>query len=186
MSREANINRKTPRRVFMFSRLPISRVFLLFGLLAMFAVTPQISHAQVDEDVYRDNSEINKMFHKLGRGVSNVLLGWVEIPKNVAQEWRRTEPFTGTIVGVIKGVGWAVARTVAGLYEVVSFPFPVPRDYQPIMYPEFVLPSVWGERLPIYRDEFLAGEAGQSRAVGSVSGQPSYGQDFSTRSARTY
>lgn len=170
----------------MFSRLTIPRCFLLLGLLAMFAAVPQVSHAQMDEDVYRENSDIQKMFHKLGRGASNVLLGWIEIPKNVAREWRNTEPFTGTIVGSIKGVGWAVARTVAGLYEVISFPFPVPRDYEPIMYPEFVLPSVWGERLPLYRDEFLAGEAGQSRAIHSSSGQPTYGQRFSGTNARSY
>ena len=158
----------------------LSKFFLVAGFLAMLAIVPQsIQAQQTDDDTYRENTEINQMFHKLGRGVSNVLLGWVEVPKNIAKEWRRTEPFTGTIVGFFKGFGWAVARTVAGVYEVISFPFPVPKNYEPIMYPEFVMPSVWGERLPIYSDEFLASEANQSAAISSA-GDPTYGNTYDT------
>ncbi|MDX1973709.1 MAG: exosortase system-associated protein, TIGR04073 family [Candidatus Sumerlaeia bacterium] len=144
-------------------------------ILGVFTLMPAASHAQVDEDVYRENTDISKMFHKLGRGVSNVLLGWVEIPKTIAKEWRRTEPFTGTIMGTIKGLGFAVMRTFAGFYEIISFPFPVPRNYEPIMYPEFVLPSVWGERLPLYSDEFLAAEGNQSAAISQLDGSPTLG-----------
>lgn len=159
--------------------IDIRKIFTLLGVLAIFAVSaPTTAPAQSDEDVYRENTEINQMFHKLGRGISNVLLGWVEIPKNVAEGWRETEPFTGTIVGTVKGVGWAVARTVAGFYEVVSFPFPVPRGYQPIMHPEFVLPSVWGERLPIYEDEFLQGETAATPALTTGTEIPTYGDAF--------
>lgn len=171
--------------MFSFSRL--SRIFCLCGILAVAALMiPSTAAAQGDEDAYRDNSDISKMFHKLGRGVSNVLLGWVEIPKNVAREWHRTEPFTGTIVGVIKGFGWGIARTIAGFYEVISFPFPIPRDYQPIMYPEFVMPSVWGERLPIYQDEFLASSANSTAAYSNVSGEPTYGDSYATGLSRSY
>lgn len=169
----------------MLRRLSLPRIMLIFGLLAMVAIVPQTAPAQADEDVYRENTDIDKMFHKLGRGISNVLLGWVEVPKNIAKEWRKTEPFTGTIVGTVKGIGWGVARTLAGFYEIISFPFPVPRDYEPIMYPEFVLPSVWGERLPLYQDEFLASEAGQSAALSSA-GAASYGAGMTGSGARNY
>ncbi len=171
----------------MLRQTSILRVFCVLGLLASMALIPTAAQAQVDEDVYRQNTDIQKMFHKLGRGVSNVLLGWVEIPKNVAREWRNTEPFTGTIVGLIKGFGWGIARTMAGFYEVVSFPFPIPRSYEPIMYPEFVLPSVWGERLPIYQDEFLAADSNRTAAYGLASDTPTYGSSYTvTRSARNY
>ena len=171
----------------MLRQLSIFRVFCIFGLLASLALIPSAAQAQVDEDVYRQNTDIQKMFHKLGRGVSNVLLGWVEVPKNIAREWRNTEPFTGSIVGLIKGFGWGIARTLAGFYEIVSFPFPIPRNYEPIMYPEFVLPSVWGERLPLYQDEFLASEANQTAAYGLASDTPTYGNAYNTtRSTRSY
>ncbi len=148
------------------------RLFVAFvmvfavGFTTLAPTMATVAPAQsVDEDVYRENTDIEKIFHKLGRGIVNVLTGWVEIPKNIAREWRRTDPFTGTILGLIKGVGWAIARTFAGFYEVISFPFPVPRNYEPIMYPEFVLPTVWGDRLPLYRDEFLGTGGGIDPAL---------------------
>lgn len=140
------------------------RIALLAALVAFAASAPLAVSARSGDDLARENTEINKMFHKLGRGVSNVLLGWLEIPKTISQEWRKTEPFTGTIVGAIKGTGWAVARTLTGVYEIVTFPFPLPHGYDPIMYPEFITPTVWGERLPIYQDEFLGG-TGRERPV---------------------
>lgn len=155
-------------------------ILLAALILGLFTLTPSAASAQVDEDVYRENTDISKMFHKLGRGVSNVLLGWVEIPKTISKEWRQTEPFTGTIMGAIKGFGYAVMRTFAGFYEIISFPFPVPRNYEPIMYPEFVLPSVWGERLPLYEDEFLAADRNKSAALSSLDGSPTYGNTSTT------
>lgn len=139
--------------------LPVLILFLAaFGLMTVSPVTHSVAPAQTssfEEDAYRENSEIDKIFGKLGRGIVNVLTGWVEIPKTIAKEWRRTDPFTGTVIGFFKGLGWGVARTLAGFYEVLSFPFPVPRNYEPVMQPEYILPTVWGERLPLYQDEFL-------------------------------
>ncbi len=44
---------------------------------------------------------------KLGRGLVNILTGWIELPKNI--------------------------------YETVTFPFPLPQEYKPILEPEYVL-----------------------------------------------
>lgn len=164
----------------------LAKVFFAVIIVGALTLIPSQAQAQVDEDVYRENTDISKMFHKLGRGVSNVLLGWVEIPKTVAKEWRNTEPFTGTIVGSIKGFGYAVMRTFAGFYEIISFPFPVPRNYEPIMYPEFVMPSVWGERLPLYQDEFLAAEGDNSAALRSLDYAPTYGNRSSATTTGRY
>jgi len=169
----------------MFRSFSFMKIFIALFAFGAMTLVPATSHAQVDEDVYRENTDITKMFHKLGRGISNVLLGWVEIPKTVAKEWRNTEPFTGTIVGTVKGFGFAVMRTFAGFYEIVSFPFPVPRNYEPIMYPEFVLPSVWGERLPLYQDEFLAAEGNNTAALRNTDFQPTYGSSQSNRATTT-
>lgn len=143
--------------MFRLSYFPLLLIALTVGLLTIAPQAQQTAFGQtaVDEDVYRENSDIDKIFHKLGRGVVNLLTGWVEIPRNIAKEWRRTDPFTGTVIGLFKGLGWGIARTFSGFYEIISFPFPVPRNYEPIMQPEFILPTVWGERLPLYRDEFV-------------------------------
>ncbi|MDX2175334.1 MAG: exosortase system-associated protein, TIGR04073 family [Candidatus Sumerlaeia bacterium] len=155
----------------------IRRITLAAAAAAVTAamVVPTAATAGYDtpDDAYREQTDISKMFHKLGRGVSNVLFGWIEVPRNIAKEWRKTDPFTGTILGTVQGVVWTVGRTLGGVYDVVSFPFPIPNDYQPLMEPEFVLPTVWGDRLPLYRDEYMAGSQNLGAAV-------DYGRTVST------
>lgn len=75
---------------------------------------------------------------KLLRGVGNVLTGWVEIPKNIYDESVKTNVLVGLTWGTLKGAGWTVVRTVAGAYETVTFPFPIPESYKPIVEPEYV------------------------------------------------
>ena len=75
---------------------------------------------------------------KLGRGVANILTGWVEIPKNVYDTSVEDNIFSGITIGLAKGLGMAVVRTGAGVYETVTFPFPIPEDYAPVLEPEFV------------------------------------------------
>lgn len=75
---------------------------------------------------------------KLGRGVANVLTGWMELPKNVYETSVEENAFSGLTVGLAKGVGMTIVRTGAGIYETVTFPFPIPENYLPVLEPEFV------------------------------------------------
>jgi len=75
---------------------------------------------------------------KLGRGVANILTGWLEIPKNIYNTSIEANPMVGITVGTAKGIGMSIVRTGAGVYEVITFPFPLPEDYVPILEPEFV------------------------------------------------
>ncbi|MBX7246033.1 MAG: exosortase system-associated protein, TIGR04073 family [Candidatus Sumerlaeaceae bacterium] len=106
--------------------------------------------AQRYGDEYRDSSAFGRMQTKLGRGLANVFTGVVEIPKNISREWRKTDPATGVIVGGVKGVGWAATRMAVGAFETVTFPVPVPANYEPMMQPATPLPDVWGEQLPYF------------------------------------
>jgi putative exosortase-associated protein (TIGR04073 family) len=118
-------------------------------LLLMFCVALAAApSAMAKDDVYREGTQANKMFHKLGRGAVNTLTGWIEIPKNMAKQWRNYDPFTGIIVGGVEGAAWGVGRTATGLYDMVTFCLPIPEDYQPLMEPEFILPGIWGEPIP--------------------------------------
>ena len=76
---------------------------------------------------------------KLGRGLANVLTGWVELPKNIYDTSVEENALSGMTMGLAKGLGMTIVRTGAGVYEVVTFPLPVPEDYQPVLEPEFVL-----------------------------------------------
>lgn len=59
---------------------------------------------------------------KLARGVKNVALGWTEIPKNIVSTSKQSNAFVGITVGTAKGLFQAVARTVSGVVDVVTFP----------------------------------------------------------------
>lgn len=77
-------------------------------------------------------------FKKLGRGVVNSLTGWLEVPKGIVDESKESNVFAGLTIGTIKGLGLGLVRTGAGVYEAVTFPFPIPEGYEPIVKPEFV------------------------------------------------
>lgn len=76
---------------------------------------------------------------KLGRGLVNILTGWIELPKNIYETSVESNPLAGITIGLAKGVGMTVVRTGAGIYETVTFPFPLPQEYKPILEPEYVL-----------------------------------------------
>ena len=75
---------------------------------------------------------------KLGRGLANILTGWIELPKNIYDVSVEENPLAGLTIGLAKGIGMTIVRTGAGIYEVVTFPFPIPEDYGPVLEPEFV------------------------------------------------
>lgn len=79
------------------------------------------------------------LVNKLFRGIVNAATGWLEIPKQMSVTWQESGPSMGASWGFLKGIGYAVARSVSGAYEIVTFPFPIPEGYRPIMQPEYVL-----------------------------------------------
>lgn len=138
----------------------------LWSLAILAAAAVAVPAGASAGDIYRDKSDVGKMFHKLGRGIVNVVTSWVEIPRHVADEWEQTDPATGIVLGTVKGVGWTVARALTGVYETVTFPFPVPADYEPMMQPEFVVTDVWGDPIPDLteldsNDPLSSGDAGR-------------------------
>ena len=66
---------------------------------------------------------------KVGRGLTNVLSGWIELPKQIHLGLHSDHPVAGVGWGLIKGTGLAVMRIGVGLYEAVTFPIPFPRGY---------------------------------------------------------
>lgn len=77
-------------------------------------------------------------FTKLGRGVANTLTGWVELPKNIYKTSVDENAFAGMTLGLAKGAGMTIVRTGAGIFEIATFPFPLPEDYKAILEPEYV------------------------------------------------
>ncbi len=79
-----------------------------------------------------------KAGNKLARGVTNLLTGWVEIPKRVNETTNQSGAFSGFTWGLARGLGYGFVRTIAGGYETITFPFPAPPDYQPVIQPPYV------------------------------------------------
>jgi putative exosortase-associated protein (TIGR04073 family) len=67
--------------------------------------------------------------HKIGRGVVNVLTGWIELPKQMHLGSQQENPVTGVGRGLLKGAGLTVLRGGVGVYEAVTFPIPYPKDF---------------------------------------------------------
>ncbi|MFH1305291.1 MAG: exosortase system-associated protein, TIGR04073 family [Candidatus Omnitrophota bacterium] len=59
---------------------------------------------------------------KAERGLTNVLLGWTEIPGKVISLTKKTNPVQGLVFGVFQGTCNAFVRTVSGVADVVTFP----------------------------------------------------------------
>ena len=85
---------------------------------------------------------------KLFRGVANLTTGWMEIPKQMIQTSNEKGFWKGISWGFAKGLGWAMGRTATGAYEIVTFPFPIPEDYHPVIHPEYVLSDLPGNPQP--------------------------------------
>ena len=79
-----------------------------------------------------------KAFGKLARGAVNALTGWVEIPKRAHETTQQEGAIAGFTWGLVRGFGYGFIRTAAGLYEFVTFPFPAPPGYAPVIQPEYV------------------------------------------------
>lgn len=78
---------------------------------------------------------------KLGRGLANTTTGWTEILTTTSRHIEDKGFLGGAIFGIPAGIMRALWRTSAGIYETVTFPVPVPKNYEPIIEPEFVVDS---------------------------------------------
>ena len=67
--------------------------------------------------------------HKMGRGVVNVLTGWIEIPKQIHLGSQEENPIVGIGAGILKGAGLTLLRGGVGIYEALTFPLPYPKDF---------------------------------------------------------
>ena len=74
---------------------------------------------------------------KLGRGFSNLLFGVVEVPNQINKTSSELGGAAGVTYGVGKGFVRWISRELVGVYEIVTFPVPLPKGYQPVMKPEF-------------------------------------------------
>src|SRR5690606_9318069 len=88
-----------------------------------------MSSASLASDNYGQN-----VGTKLGSGLSNLALGWVEFPKNMINTTNETNVIFGLSGGFLKGGLHTLGRIASGVVDVLTFPLPT----QPITNPAFV------------------------------------------------
>lgn len=76
--------------------------------------------------------------HKLARGLTNIATGLLDIGYSIDTDVAEYGLYKGIPTGAIRGLYNGVGRMLVGAYEVVSFPIGYPRDFEPIMEPEFI------------------------------------------------
>jgi putative exosortase-associated protein (TIGR04073 family) len=74
---------------------------------------------------------------KLGRGLANFWLAPAEIPVTIAKISKDEGNAAAAGYGVVRGLGRARARHIAGFLEIVLWPFPAWREsYYPLLPPD--------------------------------------------------
>ncbi len=77
---------------------------------------------------------------KLGRGVANVVTSPCALIQGMGDAKEGGGIFAGCTWGVFMGTVNVVKRIVVGVFEIATFPIPIPENYGPILTdPEFFL-----------------------------------------------
>ena len=86
---------------------------------------------------------------KLSRGFSNLFTFPMEIPYQIKKTYDRDGEIGAITYGVLWGLYKAGFRALIGVYEIATFPIPVPGAYEPIITdPEFFFEKNYPDRRP--------------------------------------
>ena len=90
---------------------------------------------------------------KLGRGISNAfeITRMGDMRRSVEQTAVFESPSAGYTTGAVGGFARTVTRTGVGLFEVVTFPFPMPGSGYGPLFPKYLPPG------PVYPDSYKPG-----------------------------
>lgn len=114
------------------------RAVLLLALAL--AMSPALS-LPLQADEFEDTGSTGSPLAKLARGGLNLFTGWMEVPKRIHETSQNSGATVSFTWGLLRGLGYGFVRTAAGAYEIVTFPFAAPPDYEPVIQP----PYVWSD-----------------------------------------
>ena len=106
--------------------------------LALAFVIALAPYALADRRVARDGDSAltrETATSKLGRGLMEMMTGFLEFPGNIYAETHDDGLASGLTIGLAKGIGMIPVRELVGVYEFVTAPIEVPDDYQPVLDP---------------------------------------------------
>ena len=126
-----------------------SVVFLIFFLFFLtnfsWAVNnPVTQNTPTEKNKQLTQKVVRTPLQKFNRGIVNIVTAPIEIAKQVDLSWKESAQQSksksfGVFTGFFKGLGYTVGRMGSGLWDVVTFPFKTPDNYESLMKPDFVL-----------------------------------------------
>ena len=111
---------------------------VLLALCALLSTTAGFAMPPEPSDISRTDPAAGAS-RKLGRGIANAGLGWIEFFKGMQSVGEEKGFWAGMTWGPLYGAVNAVRRTAVGVGETVTFPIPGKNNYEPVLEPEFVL-----------------------------------------------
>ncbi len=104
------------------------------------------------DDQKLDQLQVRRPADQLGRGLSNILFGVVEVPLNVVRVTKTEGDVQGLTKGLPLGIWRFFCREVVGVVETVTFPF----GWEPIIEPAYVFDSslLQGNSWHVYKPSF--------------------------------
>lgn len=118
-----------------------AKVIAVMLLVALVAPTAAVWAQSYDPDEeLKPPTGFERSLTKLGRGLSNIMLGWAEIPVTFDTKLKQGKPL-GYLLGVVPVLGGAraVMRTATGVFEVVTFPISDREvNYEAVLEPEYI------------------------------------------------
>jgi putative exosortase-associated protein (TIGR04073 family) len=87
---------------------------------------------------------------QFGRGLGNILFGWVELGRNMIRVTRDEGEVSGLTKGTAVGLWRTGVREVVGVFEFVTFPF----GWSAVIEPEYVFQSAYSTEWRVNQPEF--------------------------------
>lgn len=99
-------------------------------ILALLLLSPLSIFADIHDPPSNDYGPTRK----LGRGLANLFLAPAEIPSTIGKINKDEGNNAAASYGVVRGLGRSATRHIAGLIEILTFPFPTKYDtYYPLL-----------------------------------------------------
>ncbi len=80
-------------------------------------------------------AEKNTPMHKLQRGFVNIALSPVEVSAELHKEKKVDSAVPSWGTGILRGSFYAVGRALSGVYDILTFPVPIPQNYESLVEP---------------------------------------------------
>ena len=90
--------------------------------------------------VYAENA-----LDKLSRGAINIFTSPLELFQTIGESYEEGRQAVTVPVGVIKGSWNTLRRFGVGVYEIVTFPIPFPKNYGPVIEDPAYFGKTYGE-----------------------------------------